>query len=117
MKNGKGIKVIIVLVVVIALVVIGGLKIKNVYDGFMDEYKGTESASGTDVTIEIPEGASSKKVAAILHDAGLIKYEYAFVLRVKESEYRGRIIYTEHRNEYTRDDRRTLLCRTCQGSC
>ena len=43
MKNGKGIKVIIVLVVVIALVVIGGLKIKNVYDGFMDEYKGTES--------------------------------------------------------------------------
>ena len=36
MKNGKGIKVIIVLVVVIALVVIGGLKIKNVYDGFMD---------------------------------------------------------------------------------
>lgn len=90
-KNGKGIKVIIVLVVVIALVVIGGLKIKNVYDGFMDEYKGTESASGTDVTIEIPEGASSKKVAAILHDAGLIKYEYAFVLRVKESEYRGRI--------------------------
>lgn len=41
MKNGKGIKVIIVLVVVIALVVIGGLKIKNVYDGFMDEYKGT----------------------------------------------------------------------------
>ena len=91
MKNGKGIKVIIVLVVVIELVVIGGLKIKNVYDGFMDEYKGTESASGTDVTIEIPEGASSKKVAAILHDAGLIKYEYAFVLRVKESEYRGRI--------------------------
>ena len=91
MKNGKGIKVIIVLVVVIALVVIGGLKIKNVYDGFMDEYKGTESASGTDVTIEIPEGASSKKVAAILHHAGLIKYEYAFVLRVKESEYRGRI--------------------------
>lgn len=63
MKNGKGIKVIIVLVVVIALVVIGGLKIKNVYDGFMGEYKGTESASGTDVTIEIPEGASSKKVA------------------------------------------------------
>ena len=53
MKNGKGIKVIIVLVVVIALVVIGGLKIKNVYDGFMDEYKGTESASGTDVTIAV----------------------------------------------------------------
>ena len=31
-NNGKGIKVIIVLAVVIALVVIGGLKIKNVYD-------------------------------------------------------------------------------------
>ena len=96
MKNGKGIKVIIVLVVVIVLVVIAGLKIKSVYDGFMNEYKGTESASGTDVTIEIPEGASSKKVAAILHDAGLIKYEYAFVRSDPAWD-----IYFEYRNEHT----------------
>lgn len=91
MKNGKSIKVIIVLVVVVVLVVIAALKVKSIYDGFMEEYKGTETASGEDVTIEVPEGASSKKVAAILHDAGLIQYEYAFVLRIKESEYRGRI--------------------------
>lgn len=91
MKNGKSIKVIIVLVVVVILVVIAAVKVKSIYDGFMEEYKGTETASGEDVTIEVPEGASSKKVAAILHDAGLIQYEYAFVLRIKESEYRGRI--------------------------
>ena len=91
LKNGKSIKVIIVLVVVVILVVIAAVKVKSIYDGFMEEYKGTETASGEDVTIEVPEGASSKKVAAILHDAGLIQYEYAFVLRIKESEYRGRI--------------------------
>jgi UPF0755 protein len=43
------------------------------------------------VTIVVPEGASAKSVAGILHDAGLIDYEYAFVLRIKESDYRGKL--------------------------
>lgn len=91
MKNKKGIKFVIVFGVIAILVGILGVKLKKVYDGFMEEYKGTESYVGTDVTVEIPQGASAKNVASILHDAGLIDYEYAFVLRVKESEYRGRL--------------------------
>ncbi len=91
MKNTKWIKFVIIIGVIAILLVILGVKAKKVYDGFMDEYKGTESHAGTDVVVEIPQGASAKSVAAILHDAGLIDYEYAFVLRIKESEYRGRL--------------------------
>jgi UPF0755 protein len=91
LSSTKWIKPVIILVVVVALVAILGIKARSVYNGFMEEYKGTESTTGEDVVIEIPSGASSKKVASILHDAGLIDYEYAFVLRVKESEYRGHI--------------------------
>lgn len=91
MSNKKWIKPVIIIGVIAILVIILGVKAKSVYDGFMDEYKGTDSYSGEDVVIEVPAGASSKKVASILHDAGLIDYEYAFVLRIKESEYRGKI--------------------------
>jgi UPF0755 protein len=90
-KNSKGLKVIILLVVVIVLIVLAGLKVKGIYEGFMDEYKGTETTAGEDVTVVVPEGASSKSVAAILHEAGLIDYEYAFIMRIKESDYRGKI--------------------------
>lgn len=91
MSNKKWIKPVIVIGVIAILVVILGVKVKNVYDDFMEEYKGTASYDGEDVVVEIPEGSSSKKVASILHEAGLIDYEYAFVLRIKESEYRGKI--------------------------
>ncbi len=91
MNKGKVIKIVVIVAVVVALVAIVAVNLKNVYDGYMEEYQGTESTSGEDVTIEIPNGASTKQVASILHDAGLIKYEYAFVQRVKESEYRGKI--------------------------
>lgn len=91
MKNKKWIKFVIVFGVIVILIVIFGIKIKKTYDDFMEEYKGTESFEGTDVVVEIPQGASAKEVASILHDAGLIDYEYAFVLRIKESEYRGKL--------------------------
>jgi UPF0755 protein len=89
--KSKGIKVIIVLAVVVILIVLAGIKVKGMYNEFMDEYKGTDTVAGEDVTIVVPEGASTKSVAAILHDAGLIDYEYAFIMRVKESDYRGKI--------------------------
>lgn len=91
MNRGKLIRIIIILVVVVALVAIAAVNIKGIYDGYMEDYKGTTTTSGTDVTIEIPEGASTKTVASILHEAGLIDYEYAFVQRVRESDYRGQI--------------------------
>lgn len=64
--------------------------VKGFYDEYMEEYKGTESEEGIDVIVTIPEKASIKKVASILHEKGLIKYERAFVKR-KQKEYPGEI--------------------------
>lgn len=64
---------------------------KGFYDEYMDEYKGTESTVGEDVVVEIPAGATVKEIAAILKDAGLIKYESAFTRRLQDSEYRGKL--------------------------
>ena len=85
-KIYKGVKLIIALVAVLLLISVLGGTVKSNYSEFMKEYKGTEHVAGTDVQVEIPKGASSAKVASILHKAGLIKYEYAFVLRIKGTE-------------------------------
>lgn len=83
---------IIVIAIAVIFGVIGGYGLK-VYNGYMEDYKGTETTTGEDVVVEIPEGSSVKKIAAILHEKGLIDYERAFVERVKESEYRGKLKY------------------------
>lgn len=90
-KIYKGVKLIIALVAVLLLISVLGGTVKNNYSEFMKEYKGTEHVAGTDVQVEIPKGASSAKVASILHKAGLIKYEYAFVLRIKGTEYKDKL--------------------------
>lgn len=79
----------IILVVVIVCAIYG----TKVYKGYMKDYKGTETVAGEDVVVEIPQGASAKKIAAILKEKGLIEYESAFVKRVKESQYRGQLRY------------------------
>ena len=79
---------------VIAVVMLGTVVFryyKGFYDEYMEEYKGTDSFQGQDVVVEIPEGASAKKVASILKEAGLIKYEKAFTKRLQDSEYRGKL--------------------------
>ncbi len=88
--NGKGIiKFLIIIGVIVAVVIFAGVKIKKTYDGFMDEYKGTdETTDGEDVTVEIPKGATIKEAAQILKDAGLIEYKLAFEMRIKESKYK-----------------------------
>ncbi|MGN0436319.1 MAG: endolytic transglycosylase MltG [Wujia sp.] len=63
---------------------------KGFYDEYMEEYKGTESYEGEDVVVEIPQGASVKKVASILKENGLIKYEAAFIKRY-QNEFKGKI--------------------------
>ena len=70
---------------------------KAIYDGYMKEYKGTETVEGVDVEVEIPEGASVKQIAKILKEKGLIQYEMAFTSRLKNSEYRGNL----HHGTYT----------------
>ncbi len=61
---------------------------RNAYD---DEYTSTYSAPGDEVIVEIPEDSSVKEVAKILHKNGLIRFERAFVKRLQESEYRGKL--------------------------
>ncbi len=61
---------------------------KNAYD---EELTSTYSAPGEEVEIEIPEDSSAKEVAKILHKAGLINFERAFVKRLQDSDYRGKL--------------------------
>ncbi len=82
------------IILILAVVMLGTVMFeyyKGFYDEYMEEYKGTDSFQGEDVVVEIPEGSSVKKVASILEEAGLIKYERAFTKRFQESEYRGRL--------------------------
>lgn len=84
----KLIKAIILATASFALIIIVFKYAKGFYDEYMDELKGTESYVGVDVVVTIPEGASVKKIAKILKDAGLIEYESAFIKR-KENEFEG----------------------------
>ena len=86
MKNSKPLIVIaIILVIALAIMIYG----YSQYKIYQKEYQGTESTVGEDVVVVVPEGATTKQIAGILKDAGLIKFPSAFVKRVKESEYRG----------------------------
>lgn len=92
--NNRIVKIVKSLILVIAsvsLFLVISKYCKNLYNEYMDELKGTYSYDGEDVVVEIPSGASAKQVAAILKDAGLIKYENAFINRLQDSEYRGKL--------------------------
>lgn len=102
------IRIIKGIILVIAILALGNLTYKHLrtyYDDYMDEYKGTESTQGTDVQVEIPEGASVKEIAQILKKAGLIKYPQAFTKRLQDSEYRGKL----HGGTYTLNTGMTTL--------
>ncbi len=89
-RHVQGMIILAAVLVLIGLAVGYGVK---VYRGYMKDYAGTETGTGEDVVVDIPQGSSVKKIAAILHEHGLIDYERAFVKRVKESEYRGKLKY------------------------
>ena len=86
MKNPKPLIIISVILVVALASLIYGYSRYRVYQ---EDYQGTESTVGEDVTVVIPEGAATKQIAQILKEKGLIQFPSAFVKRVKESEYRG----------------------------
>ncbi|MGN1098679.1 MAG: endolytic transglycosylase MltG [Clostridia bacterium] len=58
---------------------------------FLTEYLHTESSEGESVTVVIPDGAAGKTVAGILKDSGLIRFKSAFVLRLRSSQYAGKL--------------------------
>lgn len=66
---------------------------------FLQDYMDATSEAGVAVTIEVPEGASAKTIAAVLKENGLIRSERAFLMRVKGSAYNGKLRYgTFHLN-------------------
>lgn len=99
------VKGIILVVAILALANLTYKHLRTYYDDYMYEYKGTESREGVDVTVEIPEGASVKKIAEILKENGLINYPRAFTKRLQDSEYRGKL----HGGTYTLNTGMTTL--------
>lgn len=90
-KTIRIIKGVILVTAIFALGIMVKNYIKGLYDDYMREYQGTYSYEGEDVVVIIPDGAPVKQIAAILKDSGLIKYERAFVKRLQNSQYKGKL--------------------------
>ncbi len=88
MKKGK-IIVILVLLIILGGVSYGGIKFIGIYK----EYKNQVSKDGEEVEITIDKGTTTKEIAKILKEDGLIQHELAFVMKVKESDYAGKLRY------------------------
>ena len=58
---------------------------------FLTEYLDTKSEDGEAVVIEVPQGAAGKTVAKLLKENGLIRFEQTFLLRLRGSEYAGKL--------------------------
>ena len=57
------------------------------------EYSRTESAEGDPVEVTIAQGSSTRQVAAELKEAGVIRYETAFLMKIYFSFIRGKLRY------------------------
>lgn len=57
------------------------------------EYSRTESVEGEPVEVTIAQGSSTRQVAKELRDAGVIRYETAFLLKIYFSDDRGKLRY------------------------
>jgi UPF0755 protein len=84
-------KWLIGIVAAVWLIAIVGGYAKDYYAAYQEEYTSTETQDGVDVVVEIPKNASAKEIASILKKNGLIRFEQAFVNRLQNSEYRGKL--------------------------
>lgn len=57
------------------------------------EYSRTESVEGEPVEVTIAQGSGTKQVAEELKEAGVIRYETAFLLKIYFSDDRGKLRY------------------------
>lgn len=57
------------------------------------EFARPTSADGKDIEVTIEEGASTKEVAKELREAGVIRYESPFLLKMYFSDYKGKLRY------------------------
>lgn len=57
------------------------------------EYTKNSSTNGAQIKVEIPQGASEKRIANILEEKGVIKHSLSFRLKMKTSPHRGKLSY------------------------
>ena len=88
MSKGKVISLSL-LVILLGITIFFGIKAV----GFYKEYSNTVSTDGEEVEVVIEEGTSTKGIAKILKEKGLIKYEASFVMNAKNSEYGNKLRY------------------------
>ena len=70
-----------------------------------------DDSSEISVNVEIPMGASEKKIASILKENGVINYEISFRIKMYTSPYRGKLnygVYTLYKEMCLDDILRTL---------
>lgn len=58
---------------------------------FLTEYLDKTSSEGETVILTVPEGATGKTVAALLKEEKLIRFEEVFLLKLRSSEYAGKL--------------------------
>lgn len=87
----KLVKLLIGLTAAFLLFMIVSNHINDYKARYNDELTSTHSEPGEEVVVEIPKNASVKEIAKILHKNGLIKFEGAFVERLQNSKYRGKL--------------------------
>lgn len=86
---GLGLNIVIYIIIIIA-----AFRMVSFAYSFSYEVFGNTAVSETSeevVPVQIPEGASTEEIAAVLKDKRLIKYKEAFVLHVAISQYKGLI--------------------------
>ena len=79
---------------ILAILVIVALGAGSMLSIF-SEYTRTTSGEET-VSVNIPVGASEKTIAGILKDAGVIRHEISFRIKMKNSPYRGKLNYGKY---------------------
>ena len=102
----KAVKFMIILVAATMLFLIVADYIRDYRAAYEEELTSTTSVDGEEVIVEIPKDSSVKEIAKILKKNGLIRFERAFVKRVKNSEFRGQLkagTFTLHKGMCTLD--------------
>ncbi len=87
-KKRTWVLLIVILFIVAVLLTFG----YSVYS----EYARTESVDGDEVTVSIEEGSTTRQMAAVLRDAGVIRYETSFLLKTYFSGNQGKLRYGEY---------------------
>lgn len=80
---------LVYVLLVVILIFLG--RTSYVYGYALFNEQAMESSPGTDVTVEIPDGSSTKEIAAILKKNDLIESESLFAMQERFSAYHGKM--------------------------